>query len=249
MELLVGLFIGIAIGATGVGGGTLAAPALILLLGFSPRTAVGTALVYAAAVKVWASVVYIFRGQVDFRVLRYLLYGGLPGVLLGAIVLEELDTAGADKWILCGIGLVVMVSAAASIINFRKLQRRSQPRLKLLSLFALPIGLESGFSSSGTGALGNVLLLQFSDLSPSTVVGTGLVFGIAVCGIGGAVHAFAGTCDWPALARMVPAGLAGSMIGVLISGALSTRALRNSVLFGAGAVGFSLLIRGMEAIL
>jgi len=69
MQIVIGLVIGVAIGSTGVGGGTLTAPALILLLGYSPRIAVATALLYSAVVKIGAAVVYLSRQQVNFRVL------------------------------------------------------------------------------------------------------------------------------------------------------------------------------------
>jgi uncharacterized membrane protein YfcA len=249
MEIAIGLLIGVAIGATGVGGGTLTAPALVLLMGYPPKVAVATALIFSAVVKIWASGEYLVRGQVNFRVLAWLLCGGLPGALLGAVMLEKLNVARANEWILIGIGAVVLVSAVSSIFNLRRGPRNESSRLHLLPLFTVPIGMESGFSSSGTGALGTVLLFRFTSLSPTAVVGTDLVFGMLVCGIAGVVHAASGTCDWHALSRLIPAGIAGSMIGVRICSALPTRTLRRSVLLGAAAIGLSLLVKGMEGIL
>jgi uncharacterized protein len=249
MEIAIGALIGLAIGATGVGGGTLTAPALILLMGYSPRVAVATALVFSAAVKVFASGTYLFRGNVDFRTLGYLICGGGPGALLGAVALERLHLAEANQWILCAIGIVVVISAVGNIINFGRGQRTPTSRPDLLPFFGFPIGLEAGFSSSGAGALGTTLLFRITALSPAVVVGTDLVFGLAVSTIAGGVHAYSGACNWRGLAQLIPAGIFGSIIGAHLSSILSAKALRTVVMICAAGIGFSLLVRGLEGIL
>ena len=249
MEIAIGVLIGLAIGATGVGGGTLTAPALILLLGYTPHGAVATALVFSATVKVFASGTYLIRGNVDFRVFGYLICGGAPGALLGAFALERLRVARANQWILCAIGIVVMISAVGNIVNFRRHQRASISTRYLLPLFCFPIGLESGFSSSGAGALGTTLLFRVTDLSPAEIVGTDLVFGLTISAIAGGVHAYSGACDWHGLAKLIPAGILGSVIGVHICSILSAKTLRKVIMIFAAGIGFSLLVRGLEGIL
>jgi uncharacterized membrane protein YfcA len=249
MEIAIGVLIGLAIGATGVGGGTLTAPALILLMGYTPRGAVATALVFSAAIKVFASGTYLFRGNVDFRIFGYLICGGAPGALLGAFALERLRVARANQWILCAIGIVVMISAVGNIVNFRRNQRASISTPYLLPLFCFPIGLEAGFSSSGSGALGTTLLFRVTTLSPAVIVGTDLVFGLTVSAIAGGVHAYSGACDWRGLARLIPAGILGSLIGVHICTILSAKTLRQVIMIFAAGIGFSLLVRGLEGIL
>jgi hypothetical protein len=249
MEIVIGVLIGLAIGATGVGGGTLTAPALILLLGYTPRGAVATALVFSAAVKVFASGTYLFRGNVDFRVLGYLVCGGAPGALLGAFALERLHIARANQWILCAIGIVVMISAVGNIVNFRRHQLASTSRPHWLPFFSFPIGLESGFSSSGAGALGTTLLFRVTTLTPAVIVGTDLVFGLTVSAIAGGVHAYSGACNWRGLAQLIPAGLFGSFIGVHLCTILSANTLRRVIMLFAAGIGFSLLVRGLEGIL
>ena len=147
MELIIGLLIGAAIGATGVGGGTLTAPALILLMGYQPRTAVATALIFSAVVKIWASGVYLARRQVDFSILWRLLAGGLPGTILGAFALQGLRTSQANQWILLAVGVTVAISALVNLMNIRKRDRESGTRPNWIPVLSLPIGLESGFSS------------------------------------------------------------------------------------------------------
>lgn len=249
MEIAIGILIGAAIGATGVGGGTLTAPALILLLGYSPREAVATALIFAGVVKIWATAMYLWKRQIDFRVLGYLLAGGVPGTILGAIVLERMHGVNADRWILSGVGLVIVISALTGLANFRKGDRKAKPHAKWLPLVTFPIGAESGFSSSGSGALGTLMLFRMTTLAPTAIVGTDLAFGMTISLIGGGIHAFSGSCNWQALLMLIPAGIIGSSIGVRIGHGLSTGTLRKAVMFCAAGVGFSLLVKGLEGIL
>jgi uncharacterized protein len=250
MEIVLGVLIGLAIGITGVGGGTLTAPALILVLGYSPRSAVATALVFSAAVKVVASGAYMFRGHVDRRVLGYLLAGGVPGALIGALALEWLHVDKANEWIICAIGIVITISAAGNIvISVRKRKSRSVSRPSLLPFFSLPIGLESGFSSAGSGAMGTVLLFWLTSLDPVAIVGTDLAFGLVVSTIAGGVHAYSGACNWHGLARLIPAGILGSVVGVQVCSALPAPILRKLILACATAVGLSLFVKGLGGIL
>ncbi|HEY3707688.1 MAG TPA: sulfite exporter TauE/SafE family protein [Terracidiphilus sp.] len=249
MEIAIGLLIGLAIGTTGIGGGTLTAPALVLILGYQPRTAVATALVYAACVKFWAVIAYFIRKQVRFRVLAFLLLGGVPGAILGTTILDGLTIRDTSDWVLCGVGAVVLISSLSSLINFGGVERSLKCRERLLPFVAFPIGLESGFSSSGSGALGTVLLLRLTTLTPPEVVGTGLAFGIGICGIAGIMQAMAGHCDTQALVRMIPAGMVGSMIGAVICGHIPANFLRKSLLFCVAGTGLTLLIKGLNGIL
>jgi uncharacterized membrane protein YfcA len=217
-------------------------------MGYSPRTAVGTALVFATVVKLFASAEYRLRSQIHYRVLGFLLLGGIPGAFGGAILLERLHFDRANQWILCGIGAVILVSALTSIFNIRA-PRESVDKLRLLPLFSFPIALETGFSSSGSGALGTVLLFRWTSLSPSMVVGTDLVFGLIISAIAGGVHAFSGTCNWSALATLIPAGVVDSFLGVRTCTALPRTTLRKSILVCAAGIGCSLLMRGVEGIL
>jgi uncharacterized membrane protein YfcA len=113
---------------------------------------------------------------------------------------------------------------------------------------AFPIGLESGFSSAGSGALGTVLLLRTTALTPPEVVGTGLAFGVGICGIAGVMQALSGHCDTHALLRMIPAGMVGSMIGAIVCGHVPANFLRKSLLFCVAGTGLTLLIKGLNGI-
>jgi uncharacterized membrane protein YfcA len=245
MEILIGLFIGFVIGSTGVGGGSLTAPVLIIVLGFQPRIGVATALVFSALVKVCVSAVYLWRRQVDLRALAYLLGGGLPGAVAGALLVQQVRANRSEGWILAAIGAIVAASAVSSFMQVDRTSRTTQARRQLLSVFALPIGLETGFSSAGAGALGSIILFNFTALPPAVVVGTDLLFGLAISAVGGGIHAAAGGCNWAALTRLVPAGILGAFIGASMARHLPSGRLRKGVLSCAACLGVVLLCKGI----
>src|ERR1700727_1431468 len=96
MEIILGFIIAVAIGITGVGAGVITAPVLILFFHVSPAHAVGTALAFSVAVKILVVPMQIYRKQVDYRILGYLLAGGVPGVLIGSYVLAKLNSKGSN---------------------------------------------------------------------------------------------------------------------------------------------------------
>ena len=246
MEVVIGLLIGFAIGATGVGGGTLMVPALIFLLGFEARTAVATALLFSTCVKILGSGVYFWHRKVDTRTLAYLLYGGLPGTIIGALLLKRAHTQGAEAWILFTVGLIVIVSAGLSLLHGVTANTRWRSRAYLLPPLSFILGIETGFSSAGAGALGTVMLFNLTALSPALVVGTNLVFGLIISATAGGIHA--GSCDFKALAQLVPGGLVGVYIGSRVSLGLSVHVLRKALLYCTILLGALLLGKGIAAI-
>jgi hypothetical protein len=96
VEIILGFIIAVAIGVTGVGAGVITAPVLILFMHVTPAHAVGTALAFSVAVKMLVVPMQIYRKQVDYKVLGYLLLGGLPGVLTGSYMLAKLNTSGTQ---------------------------------------------------------------------------------------------------------------------------------------------------------
>jgi len=111
VEILAGFLIALAIGATGVGAGSITAPILILFFGMSASSAVTTSLVFSTIVKLFATPIYLSRGQVNFRVFAYMAAGGLPAVILGSILLNHLDKEGLTRPILIIVGITVLISA------------------------------------------------------------------------------------------------------------------------------------------
>src|ERR1700685_4717012 len=104
MEIVLGFIIAVAIGVTGVGAGVITAPVLILCMHVTPAHAVGTALAFSVAVKILVVPMQIYRKQVDYRILGYLLAGGLPGVLTGSYILAKLNPKGSQGILYASLG-------------------------------------------------------------------------------------------------------------------------------------------------
>ncbi len=115
MEIVLGFLIAVAIGVTGVGAGVITAPVLILFMHVSPAHAVGTALAFSVAVKILVVPMQIYRKQVDYRVLGYLLAGGVPGVLTGSYILAKLNTKGSEGILYAALGSTIVFMAGLNL--------------------------------------------------------------------------------------------------------------------------------------
>ena len=111
------ILIALAIGATGVGAGSITAPILILFFGMSAPNAVTTSLVFSTIVKLFATPIYLSRGHVNFRVLAYIAGGGLPAVIIGSLLLNHLDKDGLTRPILIIVGITVLISALGTFYH------------------------------------------------------------------------------------------------------------------------------------
>jgi uncharacterized membrane protein YfcA len=231
VEALLGLVIAMAIGLTGVGAGTLTAPALILWFDVPPAIAVGTALAFGATVKLPAVAAYLWRRQVDFRVFRSMAIGGIPGVLVGGLVLQVLDHGRLRGVVLLLVGLVVVVSAVFSLLHRRQADGpgAAERRRWLPPLSAL-IGVEVGFSSAGAGALGTLVLFHFTTLTAVQVVGTDLLFGISLAAVGGSLQAAFGSWDPQLLLALLAGGVVGAILGANLAVVVPAPALRTGLL-------------------
>jgi len=229
MEYAAGFIIAVIISLTGVGAGTITAPLLILGLGVPPGIAVGTALAYSAVVRLIVVPIQIMRRQVNYRVLGFMLAGGLPGVVIGSLLFRRIAHGrdwSALYWVL---GSIIIFSSGWHIYrHFRPPGRAGElkQRLPWIAAIMLPIGAEVGFSSSGAGALGTVALLSLTSLPASQVVGTDLTFGLGVSLVGGGIHALGGLYNLSLLAKMTAGGLVGAIVGSTIAPGVPNRALR-----------------------
>jgi uncharacterized membrane protein YfcA len=229
MDYLAGFVIAIIIAMTGVGAGTITAPLLILLLRVSPRLAVGTALAYSAVVKLIVAPVQMFRGQVNYRVLAFMLAGGLPGVVLGALLFRDIAHSGSWAWLYWVLGGVIIFSSSWHIFRYLRplsASSRTRERLGWIAALMLPIGGEVGFSSSGAGALGTLALMSLTALPASQVVGTDIAFGLGITLVGGGMHILGGTYSLTLLLHMTAGGILGAIVGTNIAPRVPNKALR-----------------------
>jgi uncharacterized membrane protein YfcA len=228
MEFLLGFLIACAVGLTGVGAGSITAPVLILFFHLKPEVAVGTALTFAAVIKLAVLPVYIRRQQVNLRVLGLLCLGGIPGVLIGIQVLKRLSMAEHEREIFFVLGFAIITLSLANL--YRTLRYKitvgNTDHARWLPPLAALIGAEVGFSSAGAGAMGAVALMSMTTLTPALVVGTDMVFGLIVSTLGGGFHLFAGNYDAAIVVRICAGGVIGVFVGALLSTRISSRYLR-----------------------
>jgi uncharacterized membrane protein YfcA len=117
-----------------------------------------------------------------------------------------------------------------------------------LPWLALPIGVESGFSSAGAGALGTVFLLNYSEMTPAQVVGTDLLFGLVLAVIGSAFHWSFGSISFPILAQLLLGGIPGVVIGCLLAPKIPANKLKIAVAMVAIFAGLQLVWTGSRSI-
>jgi uncharacterized protein len=246
VEFLLGFAIALAISLTGVGAGSMTTPLLILLLGVSPATAVGTALAFGAIVKVASVPFYAVRRQVNLSILWLLLAGGVPGVIAGGLLLNGVKHSASNGVLYIALGTLIVATALFHL--YRVFRPKPQPSTadhsRLLPWFALPIGAEVGFSSAGAGALGSLLLLGLTPLTAAEVVGTDLCFGLGLSAVGSFIQIGAGNYDASLLWKLVVGGLIGALTGSLLAGRIAQRPLRVGLLVALVILGCRLALYG-----
>jgi uncharacterized protein len=240
LDFIIGFVIAVVIALTGVGAGVITAPFLILFLHIPVEIAVTTALAYSAIVKLIVVPAQIVRRQVNYRVLGFMLLGGIPGVVLGSIWFRHVSAAGSCSLLYAVLGAVILFASGWHIFShFRPLgiSRPSHDRSKLIGAIMFPIGAEVGFSSSGAGALGTVALLGMTDLTAAHVVGTDLAFGLVITIVGSGVHIFGGQYAQALLVKMAIGGIAGGIFGTYLAPKIPNRTLRLVLAFWLVIVG------------
>jgi uncharacterized protein len=229
MEYLIGLVIAVFIALTGVGAGTITVPILILFLGVPAQTAVGIGLMFATAVKLILVPSQIWRRNVVWRTLGFMLLGGAPGVLVGSLFLQHLVTKGETNTLNAILGAILVSTSGFQIYSFFRSHESNESRLDrspLLAWLMFPVGAEVGFSSAGAGALGSAALLSLTPIEPARVVGTDILFGFVVSLIGSGAHWFSHASDPGLLMKLIAGGVVGAIGGTLLSTRVPRRPLR-----------------------
>lgn len=240
MEWIVGFLIAATVGMTGIGGGSFTMPVLVLL-GLPPTAAVGTAMVFAAVLRLVIAPVYIVRGHVHAGYLRRLLAGAVPGLLLGTWALRAMDQFSGGPVVLLIVGLMLTISSTVGFVPRLRRPGFARKNGGWLAVLAFPIGMETGFSSAGAGAMGTILLLNFSELAVPEVVGTDVLFGIVLAVVGSAFHLGWGSIDRVILFRLLAGGIPGALFGLVLSKRIPAHRLRMAVALIAIALGLQLV--------
>jgi uncharacterized membrane protein YfcA len=243
-----GFIIAMVVGMTGAGGGSLTVPVLVLACGLPIGDAVGTSLVFVTMVKLLSAPAYLLRRQFNTRTLFRLLAGGLPGVLVGAVVFTELQTKWLENAVLAAVGGTMAVLAITNLWNsfHRSTWIPKRDRTHWLPWVAIPIGLEVGFSSAGASALGGIALLSLTQLSPAVIVGTDLLFGLGISVAGSGLHLMLGKVNGGLVSQLLAGGVAGALVGPWLATKVPTHALRTALLLVLSIFGAQLFWRGVS---
>jgi uncharacterized protein len=248
MKFLIGFLIAAAVGVTGIGGGSFTVPALVLLVGLTAGEAVGTAFLFAGVLRLIAVPFYLLGKQIHSRYLWLLLLGAVPGLLVGTWILRVLNRDAGSPVVIVVLG--VLLAASSSITFLKRVQNPAfaAKNHRWLPWLALPIGVESGFSSAGAGALGTVLLLNYSEMTPTQVVGTDLLFGLVLATIGGAFHWVFGSVNSPVLLQLLAGGVPGVIAGCLLARRVPANKLKAAVAMVAIFAGLQLVWTGSRTL-
>jgi uncharacterized protein len=246
--LVLGFFIALAVGLTGIGGGSFTVPALLLIAGLPAAEAVGTTFVFAGVLRLIAAPFYLASRQVHSRYFRLLVQGAVPGLVLGMIALRMLSKEGSNPVIVIILGVILTLSSSVTFVPGVQVPGFARKNSSWLPWLAFPIGVESGFSSAGAGALGTVLLLNYSEMPPAQVVGTDLLFGLVLAIVGSVVHWTFGSISTTLLLQLLIGGVPGVILGCLLAPKVPARRLKAVVAGIAICAGLQLVWSGAHTL-
>ena len=227
---LSGFFIGLLVGQTGMGGGALMTPILVLLFGVHPATAVGTDLLYASATKTVGTLVHGANHTVNWRIVGRLATGSVPATALTLVVISHfnLESPGAARLVGLVLGVMLLITSVSLVFRRRfvgfigdRLERGSPRRVAALTvLTGMALGVLVTLSSVGAGAIGvTALLLLYPRLPMAVIVGSDIAHAVPLTLVGGIGHWWLGSVDWPMLVSL----LAGSIPGIILGSYFAVR--------------------------
>jgi len=227
---LSGFAVGLLVGLTGVGGGSLMTPILILLFGIHPASAVGTDLLYAAATKTAGSLVHGYNRTVDWRVVRRLASGSVPATALTILALSFVNLNGAlARDLIAGLLTIALFFTALTLVFRDRIVGRYGPRIGRLSerqvagltvTVGAVLGVLVSISSVGAGAIGvTALILLYPQLPIARIVGSDIAHAVPLTLVAGLGHWWLGSIN---LSLLIPL-LLGSVPGIVLGSYVVTR--------------------------
>jgi uncharacterized membrane protein YfcA len=232
-----GFCVGLLVGLTGVGGGSLMTPLLILLFGVHPTTAVGTDLLYAAVTKSAGSAVHGFNRTVDWRIVGRLASGSVPMTIITIAGLSYFDIKGDGAKHLIGAVLAVALLFTAVTLIFRnKIAAYYAPRMSALppsQIAALTVltggilGILVSITSVGAGAIGvTALVLLYPKVPIRQIIGSDIVHAVPLTLVAGIGHWLLGSVDWQIFIALIFGSIPGILVGSYAAARVPETALR-----------------------
>jgi uncharacterized protein len=233
---LSGFCVGFLIGLTGVGGGSLMTPLLVLLFGFHPATAVGTDLLYASVTKTCGTAVHHIEKTVEWRVVGRLAAGSVPASAITLLLISrQLHTSAVASLISYVLGYALLLTALSLLFRRRilalahvfSLHRRPRKEAAATVLLGAVLGILVSLSSVGAGAIGvTMLVLLYPHLPIVRIVGTDIAHAVPLTFVAGLGHLAVGTVDLSLLASLLIGSLPGIALGSVIAPRAPERVLR-----------------------
>jgi uncharacterized membrane protein YfcA len=246
-----GLVVGFIVGLTGVGGGSLMTPLLVLLFGVHPATAVGTDLLYAGLTKSVGTVVHGRNGAVSWRIVGLLASGSIPASAATLLALRALgpQTHATSALISFVLGIALVTTAASILLRSRlaKLMPTVDPspqrQAVLTVLTGAAIGVLVSISSVGAGAIGvTALYFLYPRLSAQTIVGSDIAHAVPLTLIAGSGYWLLGAVDWHMLISLLVGSIPGIIAGSASAPRIPERILRPILAVVLAVVGARLIL-------
>jgi uncharacterized membrane protein YfcA len=219
-----GFGVGLLVGMTGVGGGSLMTPLLILLFGIHPSTAVGTDLLYASGTKTAGSAVHGWSRGIHWPAVLRLCCGSIPASILTLVVLRQLDLkSDAERSLVSLVLCFALLLTAVSLVfresimeRYRRRLEDVEPRTTAIAtvLIGALLGVLVSISSVGAGAVGvTALLLLYPRLPMASIVGSDIAHAVPLTLVAGAGHWAVGAVDWHLMGVLLMGSLPGIVVG------------------------------------
>jgi hypothetical protein len=229
LYVLSGFMVGLLVGQTGVGGGSLMTPLLVLLFGIHPATAVGTDLLYAAATKTAGTMIHGLHGTVDWRITGRLAAGSIPAAVLTLAALSLFNPMDPHTahFLSEMLGAVLILTAIALVFRNRilaagttRFAELDERRIRQLTIATgVVLGVLVTITSVGAGAIGVVaLVMLYPRRRMATIVGSDIAHAVPLTLVAGIGHWIVGSVDWLLLLSL----LCGSIPGIAIGSTLSS---------------------------
>ena len=247
---LAGLLVGFTVGLTGMGGGALLTPIMILFFRVSPLAAVSSDLVVSLAMKPVGGAVHARRGTVHAGLVRWLIVGSVPSALLGAFLLSQIGAHNVEPLLRRALGIALLASAGSMILKARIAHRRAEGddpgpvvvRRGTTVAIGVAGGLLVGLTSVGSGSLMIVLLLfAYPGLRPAQLVGTDLVQAVPLVAAAAVGHFFWGSVSFALTASLLVGALPGVYAGARLSAQAPDRVVRPALITVLLASGLKLV--------
>lgn len=230
--IFAGAAVGLAVGITGVGGGSLMTP-LLLLFGFPPHIAVGTDLLYAGIAKSTGVAMHAKRGNVNWRIVMAMASGSIPASIATVIILSQFEQPDHYQDILTTT-LGLMLTLTAIVVLFRRkliqtfnLNLNDNQSTKLIFVCGFVLGVLVTLTSVGAGALGTaIMMILFPLMRAKNIVGTDLAHAVPLTLVAGTGHIFLGNVDYLLLIALLIGSIPSIYLGTRIASHVPNKVLQ-----------------------